>query len=110
MHRASSTKSYVITAEVEIPQGGAEVMLATLVGRFGGFGLYLLKGKPVFTYNLLGLERFRWESQAALSPAPVRRSNGSPQWPSSTPCRQSFDSRPVRRGRWLDEGLWQEPY
>ena len=61
-------KSYVITAEVEIPQGGAEGMLGTLGGHFGGFGLYLLKGKPVFTYNLLGLERFRWENQQALAP------------------------------------------
>ena len=42
-------KSYSITAEVEIPQGGAEGMLNTLGGRFGGYGLYLLKGKPVFT-------------------------------------------------------------
>ena len=39
-------------------------MLATLGGRFGGYGLYLLKGKPVFTYNLLGLERFRWAGDA----------------------------------------------
>ena len=30
-------------------------------GRFGGYGLYLLKGKPVFVYNFLDLERFRWE-------------------------------------------------
>ena len=61
-------KSYTITAEVEIPQGGAEGMIVTLGGRFGGYGLYLLKGKPVFTYNLLGLERFRWEGQQALAP------------------------------------------
>ena len=38
----------------KFPQGGAEGMLNTLGGRFGGYGLYLLKGKPVFTYNLLG--------------------------------------------------------
>ena len=31
-------------------------MIVTLGGRFGGYGLYLLKGKPVFTYNLMGLE------------------------------------------------------
>ena len=37
-------------------------------GRFGGYGLYLLKGKPVFLYNLLDLERFRWEGQDALAP------------------------------------------
>jgi arylsulfatase len=61
-------KSYTITADVEIPPKGAEGMLSTLGGRFGGWGLYLLKGKPVFTYNLLGLERFRWEGSQALTP------------------------------------------
>jgi arylsulfatase A-like enzyme len=61
-------KSYTITADVEIPEGGSEGMLVTLGGRFGGYGLYLLKGKPVFTYNLVDMERFRWEGQQALAP------------------------------------------
>jgi arylsulfatase A-like enzyme len=61
-------KSYTITAEVEIPQGGAEGMLVTLGGRFGGYGFYLLKGKPVFLYNMLDMERFRWEGPEALAP------------------------------------------
>ena len=61
-------KSYSIQAEVEVPEGGVEGMLNTLGGRFGGYGLYVLKGKPVFTYNLLGLERFRWEGKDALAP------------------------------------------
>ena len=61
-------KSYTITAEVEIPEGGGEGMLVTLGGRFGGYGLYLLKGKPVFIYNFLDLERFRWEGKQALTP------------------------------------------
>jgi hypothetical protein len=46
---------------VTIPKAGAEGMIVTLGGRFGGYGLYLLKGKPVFVYNLLDMERFRWE-------------------------------------------------
>ena len=62
------TKSYKITADVEVPEGGGEGVLNTLGGRFGGYGLYVLKGKPVFTYNLLGLERFRWEGGEALTP------------------------------------------
>jgi arylsulfatase len=62
------SKSYSITAEVEIPEGGAEGMLNTNGGRFGGYGLYLLKGKPVFLYNLLAVERFRWEGKDALAP------------------------------------------
>ena len=42
-------------------------MIATLGGRFGGYGLYLLKGKPVYTYNLLNLAHFRWEGKDALT-------------------------------------------
>ena len=57
-------KSYSITAEVEIPQGGAEGMINTLGGAFGGYGLYLVKGKPVFTYVQLTAERTRWEGPA----------------------------------------------
>jgi arylsulfatase len=54
-------KDYTITADVTIPAGGAEGMIVTMGGRFGGYGLYLLKGKPVFEYNLLDLKRSRWE-------------------------------------------------
>ena len=60
--------SYTITADVEIPQGGAEGMIHTNGGRFGGYGLYLLKGKPVFTWNLLDLKRVRWEASEPLAP------------------------------------------
>ena len=61
-------KSFSITAEVEIPPGGAEGMINTNGGRFGGYGLYLVKGKPVFTYVELTTERFRWASPNALAP------------------------------------------
>jgi arylsulfatase len=61
-------RSYTITAEVEIPKEGAEGMLNTNGVRFGGYGLYLLKGKPVFTYNIVDLGRFRWEGKEALTP------------------------------------------
>ncbi len=60
--------SYTLTAEVEIPDGGAEGMINTNGGRFGGYGFYLLKGKPVFLWNLLDLERPRWEAPQALTP------------------------------------------
>jgi len=60
--------SYTITAEIEVPQGGAEGMIVTDGGRFGGYGLYLLKGKPQFVWNLLDLKRVRWEGPEALAP------------------------------------------
>ena len=60
-------KAYTITAEVEIPKGGAEGMIVTDGGRFGGYGLFLSKGvadirrgKVVFLYNLLDLKRTVW--------------------------------------------------
>jgi arylsulfatase len=60
--------SYTITAEINVPESGAEGMLVNLGGRFGGYGLYLLKGKPVFTYNLGGVERTRWEGPEEVRP------------------------------------------
>ncbi|MFZ1320287.1 MAG: arylsulfatase [Ignavibacteria bacterium] len=61
-------RSYTITAEIEIPAGGAEGVLMTDGGRFAGYGFYLLKGKPVFTWNLVGLEWVKWQGKGALSP------------------------------------------
>jgi arylsulfatase A-like enzyme len=60
-------KDYTITAEITVPKGGAEGMIVTLGGRFGGYGLYLLKGKPIFCYNFLDMERFRWEGGLGLA-------------------------------------------
>jgi arylsulfatase A-like enzyme len=60
--------SYNFKAEVDIPQGGAEGMIVTQGGRFGGYGFYVLKGKPVFLYNFLDLKRTRWEGPDTLSP------------------------------------------
>ena len=61
-------KDFTIEAQVDIPEGGAEGMIATEGGRFGGYGLFLSKGelgvgrgKVVFLYNLLDLKRTVWE-------------------------------------------------
>ena len=61
-------RSFSLTAEIVVPKGGAEGMLNTNGGRFAGYGFYLLKGKPVFTYNLADFARFRWEGKEALPP------------------------------------------
>lgn len=60
--------SYTITAEIEVPEGGAEGMILTSGGRFAGYGFYLQKGKPTFVWNLLDLLRVRWEAQEVLAP------------------------------------------
>jgi Sulfatase len=43
-------KSFRIAADVEIPQGGADGVIVTQGGRFGGWGLLVLDGKPMFAY------------------------------------------------------------
>jgi arylsulfatase len=60
--------SYNIKAEVEIPEGGAEGVLVTHGGRFTGYGFYLLDGKPVYTWNLLGLKIVKWEGKDKIAP------------------------------------------
>ncbi len=60
--------SYTITADIQVPEAGAEGMILTSGGRFAGYGFYLLKGKPVFLWNLLDLKRVKWEGPEALSP------------------------------------------
>jgi hypothetical protein len=39
----------------------------TLGGRFGGWGFYIVKGKPVFTHNIADLLRLRVESSSPLT-------------------------------------------
>jgi hypothetical protein len=60
--------SYTITADIDVPESGAEGMLVTSGGRFGGWGFYVLKGKPVFTWNLVDLKRLKWEAPDPLAP------------------------------------------
>lgn len=61
-------KSFKIKAELEIPAKSAEGMLITHGGRFSGYGLYLLKGKPVFAYNLADVTKTFWRGKASLTP------------------------------------------
>jgi len=61
-------RPYTITAEIEVPAGGANGVLVTQGGRFSGYGLYLKDGKPTFTMNLLDLERPKWQASDALPP------------------------------------------
>jgi len=60
--------SYNFKAEIEVPEGNVEGMLVTQGGRFAGYGFYLLKGKPVYTWNLFGMKYYKWEAQKALTP------------------------------------------
>jgi arylsulfatase A-like enzyme len=60
-------KSYTITADVTVPAGGGSGVIATVGGRWGGWGMYILDGKPVFDYNMLILAQYQWKGQDALT-------------------------------------------
>jgi arylsulfatase len=58
--------SHSITAELDVPKGGGKGVILAQGGRFGGWSLYLKKGKPTYTYNWLGLKRYTVSSPTAL--------------------------------------------
>jgi arylsulfatase len=61
-------RSLSITADVEIPQGGASGVILAQGGRFGGWSLYLKEGKPTYCYNYLGLHEFKVSALKPLAP------------------------------------------
>jgi arylsulfatase len=64
-------RSSKITAELEIPAGGASGAILSQGGRFGGWSLYVKDGKPAYTYNFLGLARYTVAAPDALAPGPA---------------------------------------
>jgi arylsulfatase A-like enzyme len=64
----TKNRSFKIAANVIIPASGAEGVIATHGGRFNGWGFYLLGSKPVFHYNLAGVQRFTIAAKEKLSP------------------------------------------
>ncbi len=62
----TKNRTHSITAEVQIPKGGANGVILSQAGRFGGWSLYLKDGKPTYTYNFLGLHAYKVASDKAL--------------------------------------------
>jgi arylsulfatase len=61
-------RSFSITADLDIPEGGAEGVLLAQGGHIGGWSFYLKDSKPVFTYNFVSLEETRVAASDALKP------------------------------------------
>ena len=67
-------KSHAVTAEVVVPESGAEGVIIAQGGAFAGWSLYAKDGRPKYCYNLLGLQRFTIEGDAH---DPVRNAPGA---------------------------------
>jgi len=61
-------KSKTITAEVEVPESGANGAILVQGGRFGGWALYVKDGVPAYDYNFLGLKRTTIAAKEKLKP------------------------------------------
>jgi arylsulfatase len=59
-------KSFSVTAEVVVPDGGADGVIIAQGGRFGGWSVYAKNGNAKFVYNVLGIQEFTTESEAAI--------------------------------------------
>ncbi len=59
-------KSFSVTAEIDVPEGGAEGVLIAQGGRFGGWAVYVKAGKAKFVYNVLGIQEFATEADSAV--------------------------------------------
>jgi arylsulfatase len=51
-------KNHSVTAEIVVPDGGADGVIIAQGGSIGGWSLYLKDGQPRYCYNLLGIQRF----------------------------------------------------
>jgi arylsulfatase A-like enzyme len=61
-------KSFSVTAEVDVPDEGAEGVIIAQGGRFGGWAFYVKAGKAKFVYNVLGIEEFATEADSPIPP------------------------------------------
>jgi len=62
-------KSHAITAQISVPEGGAQGVIAAQGGAFGGWSLYLKAGsRPAYCYNLFGLQQFKVDGDHSLAP------------------------------------------
>jgi len=60
-------KSHAVTAEIVVPDGGAEGVIVAQGGEFGGWSLYLKDGRPTYCYNLFGLRRSKASGSAPVA-------------------------------------------
>ncbi|WP_327016447.1 arylsulfatase [Cryobacterium sp. MP_3.1] len=59
-------KSFSVTAELVLAEGGADGVIIAQGGRFGGWSLYAQAGRATFVYNVLGIQEFKTEAELPI--------------------------------------------
>jgi arylsulfatase A-like enzyme len=62
----TKNKSHAVTAEVVVPESGAEGVIIAQGGVTGGWSLYAKDGKPKYCYNFYGVQRYYIEGQVEI--------------------------------------------
>lgn len=60
-------KSFTVTAQITVPEGGADGVLIAQGGSYGGWSLYLAGGALAFAYNLGGVQTDYTRSESPLA-------------------------------------------
>jgi arylsulfatase len=64
----TKNKSHSLTASIAVPESGANGVIISQGGAFGGFSLYAKDGRPAYCYNLFGLQQFKVYGEEPVSP------------------------------------------
>jgi hypothetical protein len=62
----TKNKSHAVTAEIDVPDSGADGVIVAMGGITGGCSLYAKGGKPKYCYNFFGLERYTVEGTVQI--------------------------------------------
>jgi arylsulfatase len=102
---ATRNRTFAVIADVDIPQESASGVLATMGGRFGGWGLTVMDGKPRFDYALSNQDKYRYRVAAKDKLAPGKHTvrvdfmyDGGGMGKGATAIL-SVDAKPVAKGR-----------
>jgi arylsulfatase A-like enzyme len=60
--------SHALTAQIDVPEGGAEGVIISQGGAYAGWSLYLHEGRPAYCYNFFGLQRFKTYGERSVPP------------------------------------------
>ncbi len=61
-------KSHAVTAQIVVPDSGAQGVIVAQGGAFGGWSLFATGGRPAYCYNLFGLQRFKVSGDKPIPP------------------------------------------
>jgi arylsulfatase len=96
-------RSYAITADLLVPEGGAEGVIVAEADHLGGFTLYVMDGKLTHTYSMMGVALFRQAAEEDLpsGEVSVRIEFAADEAKPATGGEVTLfiDDRPVGKGR-----------